>query len=104
MSIHLDYNTVQMITVDPNIPRRIVGSAGLILAYGISLWRIFKSSPGDKFMEFACITVMLFIVILRLLKIPNFPTWVSEPLEVLLGLLAFVTVFFMFQQGYRALR
>ena len=82
----------------------IVGSIGLILAYGLSLWRIFRRSRGDKFMEFACITVMLFIVTLRLLRIPDFPTWVSEPLELLLGLLSFVTVFFMFQQVYRAIR
>jgi hypothetical protein len=87
-----------------SIVNGIMGSVGLILAYGLALWRIFRRSRGDKFMEFACITTMLFVVTLRLLKIPNFPAWVLESLELLLALLAFVTVFFMLQQAYRALR
>jgi hypothetical protein len=41
---------------------------------------------------------------LRLIKILGFPAWILQSAEVLLGLLSFVTVFFMFQQGFRALR
>jgi hypothetical protein len=87
-----------------NIVIGIMGSVGVVLAYGLSLWRIFSRSRGDRFMEFACITVMLFVVVLRLLKIPDFPAWILQSLEVLLGLLSFVTVFFMFQHVYRAFR
>jgi hypothetical protein len=87
-----------------NIVVGILASIGVVLAYGLSLWRIFSRSRGDKFMEFACITVMLFVVVLRLLKIPAFPAWILQSVEVLLGLLSFVTVFFMFQQLYRAVR
>lgn len=82
----------------------ILGSIGVVLAYALSLWRIFSRSRGDRFMEFACITVMLFVVVLRLIKIPDFPVWILQPVEVLLGLLSFVTVFFMCQQLYRAVR
>ena len=51
-----------MIAVDTNIVRRIIGSAGLILLDGLSLWRIFKSNPGEKFIECGSITVIVFVV------------------------------------------
>jgi hypothetical protein len=100
----LGYNTAQMMAVDPNIVRRIIGSAGLILAYGLSTWRIIKGNPGDKFIECSSITVMVFVVTMAAIRIRYFPAWVVESLEVLLYLLTFLSIFFMFQQGYRALR
>jgi CDP-diglyceride synthetase len=93
-----------MTTVDPNIVRRIIGSAGLILAYGISTWRMVKSNPGDRFIECSSITVLLFVVTMAVIRIRYFPDWVLESLEVLLYLMTFLSIFFMFQQGYRALR
>lgn len=90
--------------VDPNIVRRIIGSASLILVYGISLWRIFKSSPGDKFIECSSVTVMVLVATLAVFRIGYFPDWVLESLEVLLFILTFLSIFFMFQRGYRALR
>jgi hypothetical protein len=93
-----------MVPLASNIVVGIMGSVGVVLAYGLSLWRIFSRSRRDKFMEFACITVMLFVVVLRLDKIPDFPAWILQSVEVLLALLSFVTVFFMFQQLYRAFR
>jgi hypothetical protein len=51
-----------MIAVDTNIVRRIIGSAGLILLDGLSLCRIFKSNPGEKFIECGSITVIVFVV------------------------------------------
>ena len=59
---NLGYNTAQMIAVDTNIVRRIIGSAGLILLDGLSLCRIFKSNPGEKFIECGSITVIVFVV------------------------------------------
>ena len=93
-----------MIAVETNIVRRIIGSAGLILAYGISLWRIIKSSPGDRFIECGSITVMVFVMTMAVIRVRYFPDWVLESLEVLLYLLTLLSIFFMFQQGYRALR
>lgn len=90
--------------VDPNIVRRIIGSAGLILVYGLSLWRIIKSNPGDKFIECSSITVMVFVVTMAAIRSRHFPDWFLESLEVLLYLLTFLSIFFMFQQIYRALR
>jgi len=94
----------QMIAVDANIVRRIIGSAGLILAYGISTWRMIKTDPGDRFIECSSITVVVFVMTMAVIRIRYFPDWVLESLEVLLYLMTFLSIFFMFQQGYRALR
>jgi hypothetical protein len=93
-----------MIAVDANIVRGIVRSASLVLAYGLSMWRIFKSNPGDKFLQSASLTVMLFVVTMVAIRTHYFPDWVLTSLEVLLYLLTFLSIFFMFQEGYRALR
>jgi hypothetical protein len=93
-----------MIAVDASIARAIVGSAGVVLAYGLSLWRIFKSNPGDKFIRSATVTVMVLVVTLAAIRINYFSDWVLTSLEVLLYLLTFISTFFMFRDGYRALR
>jgi hypothetical protein len=93
-----------MMAADTDIVRRIVGSGGLVLAYSLSLWRIFKSNPGDKFIQFASVTVMLFMVTIAAIRIHYFPDWVITSLELLLCLLTFLSIFLMFQEGYRALR
>ncbi|HET6930840.1 MAG TPA: hypothetical protein VFI45_11020 [Candidatus Acidoferrum sp.] len=92
-----------MAAVDSNITRTIVSSAVIVLAYGISLWRIFRRNRGDRFIESASITVMIFVVTMAAVKIHS-PDWVLQFLEVLLYALTFVSVFFGLQQGYRALR
>jgi hypothetical protein len=93
-----------MVAVDANILRRVIGGAGLILAYGISTWRMIKSNPGDRFIECGSITVMILVVTLAVFRMRYFPDWVLESLEVLLFLMTFLSILFMFQQGYRALR
>jgi len=93
-----------MIAVDTNVVRRTVGSAVLLLVYGLWVWRIFKSNPGDRFIQCASVTVMALVAAGAANRIRNFPTWLWEPLTLLLCLLAFLSIFFMFQQGYRALR
>ncbi len=90
--------------VDPDIVGSITGSTGLVLAYGISLWRIFKSNPGDRFIECGSITVMVFVLTLAVIRMHYFSDWVLESLEFLLYLLTFLSIFFMFQQVYRVLR
>lgn len=47
---------------------------------------------------------MLFVVMLALFKIPNFPVSVLAWLGVFLFSLCLLTMFFLVQQGYRALR
>jgi hypothetical protein len=93
-----------MIAVDANLVRKIVGSAVLLLVYGLWLWRIFKSYPGDRFIQCASVTVMVLVAAGAANRIRNFPDWLWEPVTLLLCLLAFLSIFFMSQQGYRALR
>jgi hypothetical protein len=93
-----------MIAVDANFVRKIVGSAVLLLVYGLWLWRTFKSCPGDRFIQSASVTVMVMVAAAAANRIHSFPDLVWEPLTLLLYLLAFLSIFFMFQQGYRALR
>ena len=92
-----------MAVVDSNIARTIAGSAVLVLCYGISLWRIFRQNRGDKFIETSSMTIMVFVVTLAAMKI-HAPDWVMGFLQLLLGVLTFVAVFFGLQQLYRALR
>jgi hypothetical protein len=92
-----------MAAVDSNIPRTIAGSAILVLGYGISLWRIFRQNRGDRFIETASVTIMVFVLTMAAMKIHS-PDWVLQFLQLLLGLLTFMSVFFGLQQGYRALR
>jgi hypothetical protein len=92
-----------MIGVDANIVLKIAGSAVLLLVYGLWLWRIFKRNPGDRFIQCASVTVVVSVAAAAANRIHNFPDWLWGPLTLLLCLLAFLSIFFMFQQAYRAL-
>jgi hypothetical protein len=92
-----------MTIVDPSIAHTIMGSAVLILVYGISLWRIVRRNRGDRFIESASLTVMVFVLMVAAKKIPNSPTWVFQFLAVLMYALAFLSAFFGLQQAYHAL-
>lgn len=93
-----------MIALEALSGNGIVGGLGLVLLYGFSFWRIFKSNPGNKVIACGSIALMVFIVMIALFKIPNFPVWVLASLGFLLFLLCLLTMFFLAQRGYRALR
>ena len=93
-----------MPVVDPSITQGVIGGLGLIVAYGYSFWRIFKQNQGDKVIECGSITLMLFVVALALFRIPNSPVWILDSLLFLVFLLCVLTLSFLVQQGYRALR
>src|ERR1700736_1603047 len=93
-----------MAALDPGIVRGVTGGVGLILMYGLCAWRIFKSNPGDRFVESGSVTLMIFGVVLASRRIPHIPDWVSNFSVLLLGISTFLSLFFMLQQGYRALR
>ena len=93
-----------MAALDAGIVRGIAGGTGLILAYGFYAWRIFKSNRGDRFIESGSVTLMVFVVVLASRRIPHVPDWVSNSLVLLLGIATFLSIFFMLQQGYGALR
>lgn len=92
-----------MVAVDSNISRTIVGSAVLVLCYGISLWRIFRQNRGDRFIETSSMTIMVFVLTMAAMKMHS-PDWVVQFLQLLLGVLTFVSVFFGLHQAFCALR
>jgi len=63
-----------MAALDADFVRGMAGGAGLILMYGLYAWRVFKSNSGDRFMESASVTLMIFVVVLASRRIPPEPT------------------------------
>ncbi len=67
-------------------------------------WRWFVSYRGDKFIRCASVTLMVLVVTFAVFRIPNVPSWVSGSLLFLLGVLSFLSIGFLLQQAYQALR
>jgi len=74
-----------MVVIDEHYVRGIAGSIGLVLSYGVSLWRIFERNRRDRFVEFALITTMLLIIMFAIGRLPNVPAWVIPALLPLLA-------------------
>jgi Ca2+/Na+ antiporter len=89
---------------DPSAVGKIIGSIGLVLSYGIALWRIFRRSHGDRFIEFGIATMFVWIVMVALHRIPSTPEWVNTALLFPLYLLCVASIWSLLQQGYRAFR
>ena|ERR1700761_6041672 len=93
-----------MAAVDANIVRDVLVSAGLLLASGYSLWRISKRNAGNRVIACGSITIMVFGVAIALSRIPHFPIWIKASVIFFVFLLALLTMVFLVQQGYRAVR
>jgi hypothetical protein len=75
-------------------------ATGLLTIY--VFWDIFKSHPGNRLVRCGMLTLSLSLVMgALLLWEPNFPLWYLGPL--LFGL-CILTMFFLVQRGYFALR
>jgi hypothetical protein len=101
---NLGYNATQMTAIGALSGNGIVGGIGLVLFYGFSFWRIFKGNPGNKVIACGSVALMVFVAMIALFKIPNFPVRVLASLGFLLFLLCLLTMFFLAQRGYRAPR
>ena len=77
---------------------------GLFLLYAFMFWRLFRDNRGNRVIQCGSITLMLFLVMVALARIPNIPIDYVAWLGPALFLLCMLTMFFLFQQGYRALR
>jgi uncharacterized membrane protein len=80
-----------------------VRSVGLVLSFGILLWRIARRSHGDRFIEFGSATIFVWIVMVALYGISNIPEWTKIALFVLVCLLCLISIFYLLQQTYRAI-
>jgi hypothetical protein len=63
-----------------------------------------KKYRGDKFIAFGNLTVMSLVLLFVLKKFPFIPDWLLESLGLLMYLLCVLTLGFLFQQGYQAIR
>jgi cation transport ATPase len=79
-------------------------SIGFFLLYAFMFWRLFRNNRGNRVIQCGSLTLMLFLVMLALMRIPNIPIDYVAWLGFALFLLCMLTMFFLLQQGYRALR
>jgi hypothetical protein len=63
-----------------------------------------KDGPGSKVITYGGTFVVGCLLLAKLALDPRIPTWVFESFGVLLLVLLLLTMFFLAQQGYRALR
>jgi len=89
--------------IDPNT-LHVARSIGLFFLYAFIFWRSFKDNLGNRVIQSGSITLMLFLVMLALMQIPHVPVDYVAWLGPAVFLLCMLTMFFLFQQGYRALR
>lgn len=89
--------------IDPNTVHAARG-IGLFSLYAFIFWRTFKDNPGNRVIQCGSITLMLLLVMMTLMRIPKFPIDYVAWLGPALFLLCMLTMFFLFQQGYRAVR
>ena len=93
-----------MVEINSNAVPTILGAAGVVITYGIGLWRIFNRFRGGRFIECASATTLLLVGVMAVHRIPNTPNWVVKALLPLLALFCWLSVYFGLQQVYRALR
>jgi hypothetical protein len=77
---------------------------GFFSLYAFIFWRIFRGHPGNRVIQCGSVTLMLFMVMLALMRIPQVPVDYVAWLGPALFLLCTLTMFFLFQQGYRTVR
>ena len=84
--------------------QNILRASLVFAAYVISIWVIIRTNRGDRFIEFGSLTLLGFLLLLWLKKIPGTPDWVFVSLAVLMYSLCLLALIFMFQQIYLAIR
>ncbi len=97
----------KMIEGDPSKVGTFARILIVLLAYGLSFWRIVKANRGNRVIEsgIAALAVLLVTAGLAGSRAPlRAPAWMLGTLGLLLFLLCLLTMFFWLQEGYRALR
>jgi|SRR5579862_7456768 hypothetical protein len=63
-----------------------------------------KRDPGSKVITCGTMALIAFALMLALINIPHIPSWIFTASAILFFFLCILTMFFLAQQGYRALR
>jgi amino acid transporter len=83
-------------TIEPSVVR----ATGIVVLNGFIFWRLVRRYRGDKFILCGSITILLFLVMMTLSRIPqindDYTAWLAVPLFVLCVL----SIFYLFQQLY----
>ena len=90
--------------MDGNVGRGILGAVAAIVLYCVSFWRIYRNNRGSRIVESGTLTIMVTLCFAFLLNVVDFPDWVFASIILLLFVLCMLTLFFVFQRAYHALR
>jgi 4-hydroxybenzoate polyprenyltransferase len=77
---------------------------GLLAFYLLVFWQIFKTHEGNRVVRCGVIALTVCFALAALMKMPAVPDWVLGSVGLLLLFLCLLTMAFLFQQGYRAIR
>jgi|SRR4051812_4415888 hypothetical protein len=77
---------------------------GLLAFYLFTFWQVFRANPGNKVVRCGIIALVVFAALAVLMKVPSVPDWVLGSVGLLLFSLSLLTMGFLFQRGYRAIR
>jgi hypothetical protein len=86
-----------MIPIDSKVTRSI----GIIVLNGFIFWRLVRRYRGDKFILCGSITIILFLLMMALSRIPQINDDYAPWIATTLFLLCVLTMFYLFQQLYR---
>jgi hypothetical protein len=93
-----------MVAVDTKLIQGFFASLLAVFFYGFSFWRISRNHRGNKVIECGSIAIMVLLAMAFYSKFAPLPDWLLGCLLLLLFLLCLCTLFFLAQEGYRALR
>jgi hypothetical protein len=82
----------------------VVSGVALVVFYTVVLWRIVKRNLGNRVIECGSLALVVVFIMVAAMKIPSLPDWAAPGLGILFLLLGFLMIFFLIQQGYRAIR
>lgn len=89
-----------MLPVDAKVMKGIAG----FLLWAYFLWLTFKDGRGNRVIECGTITLSVFLLLITLINVRHVPENLLIGLGITLLALCWLTLFFLVQQGYRALR
>jgi hypothetical protein len=77
---------------------------GVLAIYLNAFWKVFRAHPGNKLVRCGIIALVVFAALLVLIRFPSVPQWLLNYVGLLLLSLCLLTMAFLFQRGYRAVR
>jgi CDP-diglyceride synthetase len=80
---------------------RLIAVAAL---YCVFFWRTIRGNRKNKLILSGCIALTVFMILVVLINVDGVPDWVMESLGGLLLFLCLLTMIFLFQRAFKAIR